>query len=333
MKYITIKDIAIRLNISKSTVSRALTGAGNVSAETRDKVMTLADELGYKRNELAANLRRNQSRTIGIIVPEMLTPFFLYVIISIQNVLNENGFKVIITQSHEDVQAELYNLQLMDNYRVDGIIISICHREQNVKEYMRIEKKGVPIVFFDRVPPAMDAPKVVVNDYMKSFFMMEYLIRSGRKKIVHMAGPDRIPNTAERKRAYKDALAKFKIPYTPELVIDGENERSEGERVIKDFLKKEIPFDAIFCFGETLAIGALNYLQSQGIRIPEDVAICGFSGTYLGTIITPQLTAIQQPFEEMGRLSAEMMIERLADPDAPYRTVVLDAEMIIRQST
>jgi DNA-binding LacI/PurR family transcriptional regulator len=333
MKYITIKDIASQLNISKSTVSRALAGDGNVSAETRDKVMALANELGYKRNELAANLRRNQSRAIGIIVPEMLTPFFLYVIISIQSVLNENGFKVIITQSHEDIQAELYNLQLMDDYRVDGIIMSICHKEQNVTEYMRLEQKGVPIVFFDRVPPCMYASKVIVDDYKKSFFMVEYLIRSGRKRIVHLAGPDRIPNTAERKRAYRDTLAKFKIPYDPELVIDGENERSEGERVIKNFLKKRIPFDALFCFGETLAIGALNYLQAEGVKIPEDVAICGFSGTYLGTIVTPQLTAVQQPFDEMGKISAELMIERLNHPDMPCKTITLDAEMIIRQST
>jgi len=333
MKYITIKDIAKQLNISKSTVSRALAGDGNVSRETRDKVMALANELGYKRNEMAANLRHNHSRTIGIIVPEMITPFFLYVIISIQKVLNENGFKVIITQSHEDIQAELYNLQLMDNYRVDGIIMSVCHKEQNLKEYMQMEKKGIPIVFFDRVPPKMYASKVIVDDYKKSFFMMEHLIRSGRKRIVHLAGPDRIPNTTERKRAYTDALAKFKIPYDPALVIDGENERSEGERVIKNFLKMNIPFDAIFCFGETLSIGALNYLQSQGIRIPEDVAICGFSGTYLGTIVTPQLTAIQQPFEEMGKVSAELMMERLNNPDAPCKTVTLDAEIIIRQST
>lgn len=333
MKYVTIKDIAARLEISKSTVSRALAGDNNVSVETRDKVMALANELGYKRNEMAANLRHSQSRAIGIIVPEMLTPFFLYVIISIQKVLNENGFKVIITQSHEDIQAELYNLQLMDDYRVEGIIMSICHKEQNIKEYMRLEKKGVPIVFFDRVPPKMYASKVIVDDYFKSFFMMEHLIRSGRKRIVHMAGPDRIPNTAERKRAYVDALAKFKIPCDPNLVIHGENERSEGERVIKNFLKQNIPFDAIFCFGETLAIGALNHLKSEGIKVPEDVAICGFSGTYLSTIVTPQLTAIQQPFDDMGRVSAELMMERLNHPDTPCKTVTLEAEMIIRQST
>lgn len=333
MKYVTIKDIAAQLNISKSTVSRALAGDGNVSSETKDKVIALATELGYKRNELAANLRHKRSSTIGIIVPEMLTPFFLYVIISIQKVLNENGFKVIITQSHENVQAELYNLQLMDNYRVDGIIMSICDKECNLKEYMRLEKKGIPIVFFDRVPPKMHASKVIVDDYKRSFFMVEHLIRAGRKRIVHLAGPDRIPNTAERKRAYKDALTKFKIPYNPDLVIHGENERSEGERVLKSFFKKNIPFDAIFCFGETLAIGALNYLQTEGVKIPEEVAICGFSGTYLSTIVTPQLTAIQQPFEEMGRVAAELMMEKLNNADVPCQTVILDAEVIIRQST
>lgn len=333
MKYITIKDIATQLDISKSTVSRALAGDKNISVVTKNKILALANELGYKRNEMAANLRSSHSKTIGIIVPEMITPFFLFVIISIQNFLNEQGYKVIITQSHEDIQAELYNLKLMEEYRVEGIIMSICHKDQNVSEYIRLEKKGIPIVFFDRVPPGMQASKVIVDDYKKSFFMMEHLILSGRKRIVHLAGPDRIPNTADRKKAYKDALAKFKIPYDPLLVIEGENDRSEGERVIKNFLKKDIPFDAIFSFGETLAIGALNYLQTHGVKVPEDVAIAGFSGTYLGTIVTPQLTAIQQPFEEMGKVAAELMIKRLSDETAPYETLVLDAEIIIRKST
>lgn len=332
MRYITIKDIAVQLGISKSTVSRALAGDRNVSEETRNRVQALAQELGYKRNEMAANLRHNHTRTIGIIVPEMATPFFLQIIISIQEVLNQYGYKVIITQSHEDAEAELYNLQLMEHYRVDGIIMSICHREKNLKEYLKLEKAGVPIVFFDRVPLKVHAMKVVVDDYTKSFFMMEHLIRSGRKRIVHLAGPDRIPNTQERRRAYKDALEKFKISYDPALLIEGENDREAGKNVIAKFLEKKISFDAIFCFGETLAIGAMSYMQQQGIRIPEDVAITGFSGTYLGTLVTPKLTTIEQPFVEMGKVSAKLMMEILEDPNTQPRTVTLEATMLIRDS-
>ncbi len=333
MKYITIKDIAKELGVSKSTVSRALSGDKNVSKETREKVISLAKLMGYKRNEIAANLRQQHSNTVGIIVPEMSTPFFMYVIISAQKVLNEHGFKVIITQSHENIQAERYNLKLMENYRVDGIIMSICDGEENLKEYFRMQEKGIPIVFFDRVPAKLYAPKIIVNDYVKSMFMMEHLIRSGRKRILHLAGPQRIPNTEERKRAYKDSLTKFKIPFDPELLLDGENERSEGERLIKNFLTKDIAFDAIFSFGETLAIGALNYMLSQGIKVPEDVAVCGFSGTYLSTIVTPQLTAIQQPFDEMGRVAAEQIIKIINEPEQPFETITLDAEIVIRQST
>lgn len=333
MKYITIKDIAKELGVSKSTVSRALSGDKNVSKETREKVISLAKLMGYKRNEIAANLRQQHSNTVGIIVPEMSTPFFMYVIISAQKVLNEHGFKVIITQSHENIQAERYNLKLMENYRVDGIIMSICDGEENLKEYFRMQEKGIPIVFFDRVPTKLYAPKIIVNDYVKSMFMMEHLIRSGRKRILHLAGPQRIPNTEERKRAYKDSLTKFKIPFDPELLLDGENERSEGERLIKNFLTKDIAFDAIFSFGETLAIGALNYMLSQGIKVPEDVAVCGFSGTYLSTIVTPQLTAIQQPFDEMGRVAAEQIIKIINEPEQPFETITLDAEIVIRQST
>lgn len=333
MRYVTIKDIAAKLGISKSTVSRALAGDGNVSAETRHRVQETADLLGYKRNELAANLRHNETGTIGILVPEMLTPFFLSVIISAQKTLNERGFKVMMTQSNENAEAELNNLRMMENYRVDGIIMSICDKERNVEEYKRLVAKDIPIVFFDRVPPAMNAPKVIVDDYLKSFFMVEYLVRSGCRHILHIAGPDRIPNAFERRRAYRDVLEKFRIPYRPELVKNGENERSDGARVIADIMARGIEFDAIFCFGETQAIGVQNYLLNKGVKIPEQVSICCFSGTDLGTIVSPQLTVIQQPFEEMGRVSAEMMIERLNDPEAPCRTVVLDAEMIVRQST
>lgn len=333
MKYITIKDIANKLGISKSTVSRALSGDNNVSKDTREKIQVLANSMGYKRNETAANLRQQHTNTIGIIVPEMITPFFMYVIISAQKVLNEQNYKVIITQSHEDTQAEAYNLKLMENYRVDGIIMSICHGEENIKEYLRIQEKGIPIVFFDRVPSEVNATKIIVNDYIKSMFLMEHLIRSGRRRILHLAGPKRIPNSEERKRAYKDALAKFKIPLDPDLLIEGENERSEGERLLKIVLSKNIPFDAIFCFGETLSIGALNYIQSQKIRVPEDVAICSFSGTYLSTIVTPQLTAIQQPFDKMGEVAAEQIIKRINDPNSPCETITLDAEIVFRQST
>lgn len=333
MKYITIKDIAKELNISKSTVSRALANDKNVSKETKEKVLSLARQMGYKRNEMAVNLRKMYTQTIGIIVPEMVTPFFLHVIITIQKVLNDNGFKVIITQSHEDADSELYNLKLLESYRVDGIIMSICDKDKNLKEYIRLKESNIPIVFFDRVPSKIYANKVIVDDYKKSLFMMEHLIRSGRRRILHLAGPNRIPNTHERKRAYVDALNKFKIPFDPKLIIDGENLRSEGERVIKNFLAKNIPFDAIFSFGETLSIGALNYLQNEGFRIPEDISICGFSGTYLSTIVTPQLTAIQQPFEEMGKVAAELIIDQLQNPENSCQTVTLDAEIIIRQST
>lgn len=333
MKYVTIKDIAKELNISKSTVSRALANDNNVSIETKDKVLELAQKLGYRRNEMAANLRKKNSYTVGIIVPEMVTPFFMYVVMNIQEELNKQNFKVIITQSHEDADAELYNLKLMEKYRVDGIIMSICDRKKNTKEYIRIKETGIPIVFFDRTPDNVYASKVVVDDYKKSFFMMEHLIRSGRKRIVHLSGPDRIPNTHERRRAYIDALNKFKIPVDPDLIIDGENQRSEGERVIKKFLSKNISFDAIFCFGETLAIGALNFLQANGIKVPEDVAICGFSGTYLGTIVTPQLTAIQQPFDKMGKVAAELIIKQIKDPETSCQTITLDAQIVIRQST
>ena len=334
MRYVTIKDIAEQLGISTSTVSRALADDRYVSEETRRKVLATAAELGYHRNENAAHLRLRKSRIIGIVVPEMVTPFFQKVIVSVQERLNQEGFKLIITQSHESYEAERYNLRLLEDYRVEGIIMSICDIEKNRNEYLQLEEKGIPLVFFDRVPPHIDAPKVMIDDYRKAFFLMEHLIGTGRRKIIHLAGPTRIPNAIERKRAYVDVLNKFKLPVDPACIIEAGSAIEEGEQSIVDFLKQKIDFDAVFCFTDTLAFGAMKALAANGFRIPEDIAVTGFSGTILSTIVNPSLTTVVQPVEEMGKIAAELMMERITAPgNTDFKHISLNAEIKIGKSS
>ena len=181
MKYTTIIDIAKELGISKSTVSRALRDDDyNVSKETKQKILEAAERLGYKRNELAVNLRKQSTRTIGIVVPEMITPFYMNFITRAQEILNKAGYRVTLAQSHEDVEAERLNLQMMEDYRVEGILISVCHDKKNHELYQSLLDKHIPLVFFDRTVADISAPKVQINDYIKAFFMVEYLIRSGK---------------------------------------------------------------------------------------------------------------------------------------------------------
>ena len=286
MKYTTIIDIAQALGISKSTVSRALRGdKQNVSKETRERILAMAKKMGYTRNELAVNLRKQSTRTIGIVVPEMLTPFYMNFITYAQQELNRQGYRVTLAQSHENPNAELANLQMFEDYRVEGILISVCHTEKNLATYQRIMKKGIPMVFFDRTLSSLPISKVKIDDYLKSFFLVEQMIRRGKRRIVHLAGPDYIQNSQERKRGYRDALEKFHLPYCPEYVIDAGVDFSGGEQAVEQLLKQHIAFDALFCFTEMSALGAKSNLQKHGVQIPDEVAIACISGTDLCVLV------------------------------------------------
>lgn len=334
MKYTTILDIARELGVSKSTVSRALQGDDrNVNKETKKKILELAEKLGYKRNELAVNLRKQSTRTIGIVVPEMVTPFYMNFITYAQKMLNRQGYRVTLAQSHEDPEAERANLQMMEDYRVEGILISVCHNRKNLDIYRQLIEKGIPLVFFDRTVDEIDAPKVGIDDYIKAFFMVEHLIRGGKKNIVHLAGPAYIRNALERQRGYKDALEKFHLPYKEEYVINAGVDFTDGEKAVEELIGRGLPFDAIFCFTEMSALGAKSCLQKHHFSIPDDIAICCISGTALCMLVHPSVTTVEQPVELMAQTATELIIEKLENPAADGRKVVLDAEMIIRDST
>lgn len=333
MKHITIKDIARHLSLSVSTVSRALVNDKNIRRETKEKVLEAAKALGYKPNPVATNLKYGHTNTVGVIVPEMVTPFASQVINGIQSILYANGLKVIIAESHEDPQKEKENLQLMERFMVDGIIICLCSYKENKEEYLRLQQAEMPMVFYDRIPHGLDVSQVTVDDYMKTFFLVEHLIRSGRKRIVHLQGPDDVYNSTERTRGYKDALSKFKIPIEADMLIKTGLTFDDGAKAADLLIEKGTSFDAIFAFTDTLAIGAMNRLRELDKKIPEEIAIASFSGTVLSTIVYPQLTTVEPPLQEMGRTAAELILEKIKNPASPNRSVVLDAEIQIRASS
>ncbi len=332
-KRTTIKDIAKHLGLSVSTVSRALNNNENIKKETRDLIMETARVLNYRSNPIGLSLRHGVTSTIGVLVPEMITPFASEVIFGIQETLNKKEYKVIIAQSDEDPEKERENLLLMENFMVDGIIICPCDYKTNKSEYLRLQASGVPIVFYDRIPFGMDVPNVIVDDYRESFFMVEYLIRSGRKKIVYIQGPGYIYNTVERARGYKDALKKFGIPFDNSLVIKTGMTFDDGRLAAEKLMKSNTSFDAIFTFTETLALGTMNYLKSNQVKIPSDVAVASFSGTVLSTVVYPQLTSVEQPKKEMGETAANLILEKINNPSASNKKIVLSSELKLRAST
>ena len=333
MKRITIKELAEQLRLSPSTVSRALAGDRNIRRETRERVLRLAEESGYRPNPAAVNLRAGRSDTVGVIVPEMVTPFAATVIGGIQRVLYDRGLKVVIVQSDESPAVEREHLLLMERFMVEGIIACPCDATRNGEVYRRLRQRGVPLVFYDRAPLSVEAPKVVVDDFATSYFLTEHLVRRGCRRIVHLGGPSHIPNAAERLRGYRYAMEKFALEADERSVIASGVTFDDGRAAADELLRCVPEADGLFAWTDTVAVGAMNRLMEFGVRIPGRMAVAGYSGTVLSTIVNPQLTTVEQPLDEMGRRAAELLLERIADAALPDRTVVLTAQIRERAST
>lgn len=333
MKHVTKKDIARSLCISVSTVSRALTDDKNIRRETREAVLREAERLGYRRNPVAMNLKMGRTNTIGVIVPEMHTPYASQVVAGIQSVLYKNNQKVMIAESDENPDRERESLQMMEEFMVDGLIVSLCSYKHNIETYRRLANEGVAIVFYDRIPHGMDdMPQVMVDDNNDSYFMAEHLIRLGRRRIAYLYGPDDVYNAVERGRGYREAMEKFQI-YDPRLIVKTGMTFADGAAAVDSLVRQGIEFDAVYAFTDTLAIGAMNRLREKGRCIPDDVAVAGFSGTELSTIVFPQLTTVEPPLTEMGQRAAELVLEKVRNPEAENRKIVLRTEMKCRAST
>lgn len=334
MKRITIKDIARHLLLSNATVSRALTGDSNIRPETRDKVLKVAQEMGYRANPVARNLQSKRTNTVGVIVPEMVTPFYPRIVEGIQRVLYDRQMKVVIAQSDENPEREREVLKMMEDFMVDGIIIGLCHKNRNREEYRRIMDAGIPIVFCDRIPEGMDVHRVTVDDYIKSFFLVEHIIRSGRRRIAHIKGPEYISGSYDRMRGYYDALEKFKIPYDSSIVIESKTMDYAGGRDAAQLLMaRNSKVDAIFGFTDTVSIGAMNHFMRHGYKVPDDIAVASFSGSEMSEILMPSLTTVEQPRLEMGEACAQLILELIKNPSLPPKNIVLDAEIKYREST
>lgn len=263
MRYVTIKDIANALGISKSTVSRALAAdSWNVSEETIRKVVETAEKMGYRKNEMAVNLRNCRAKTIGIVVPEAVTSFYLQFTATVQRILQPYGYRIILTLSDEDFLTERSNFEIFDSYRVDGILISSCHHRANLEFYNGFIRRCIPMVFFDRTVAGLECSSVRSDDYHSAFFLVEHLVYKGYRRILHLAGPDYIRNTSERLRAYRDVLKKHGIDYRPELVITAGVDEKDGAEAMNRILDSGVDCNAVFCFTELQALGAKRYCRS-----------------------------------------------------------------------
>jgi len=333
-KYATLKDIANALKISTATVSRALADRWDVNPNTKKLVQAEAERQNYKPNPIALRLQNKRSKTIGLIVPEFRSSFFSNIIAGIQQALDEAGFQLLITQSNESSENEERNIKLLENNMVEGILISLVKEGINNEHYQNLIDSGIPLVFFNRVCTKIEAPKVIIDDYKMAFFATEHLIYNKFKKIIHFSGPDELSVSRERKRGFLDAMKKHKLTIDNSSVVEAGIFSDKGYDVMKILIDTSNLPDAIFCFNDPTALGALKAIKEAGIRCPEDIALVGFSETEIAQLVEPPLTSIQQPTFEMGETAAKLLLEQItmATPPAP-RTVSLTAKLNIRKSS
>ena len=337
-KAVTIKDIAKALDMSTSTISRALRGSHEISTETKQIVLDYAKTVNYRPNPIAQSLKERRSRSIGVVVSEIANTFFSQVINGIESIAYSKGYHVIISQSHESYEREVTNLEYLSSRSVDGLLVSLSLATKDVSHIKALHEKGFPIVFFDRVAEDIDTHKVIVDNFQGAYVATKHLIENGFTKIAHITFSEHLTLTKERLKGYKQALDESDIPCQKEYVKNCRHDHtvwSEVQESIRQLLLLRPRPDAIFAANDRLTMCALHALREAGIRIPEEIALTGFSNSEIVNLLFPPLTAVKQPAYEMGQAATELLIELIESkrPVTKFETRVLMPELTVRDST
>ena len=331
---ITIKDIAKILGISVSTVSRALKDHPDISVETKREVQALAKKLNYSPNIIALSLRNKKTFLIGVIIPEIIHHFFSCVISGVEQIANQNGYNVVIFQSNEAYEREVSICQTILNSRIDGVLVCMAKTSVNGGHFRELQQAGIPIVFFDRICGDIDTDRVIVDDFNGAYAAVQHLISVGCKRIAHLSAPQTMQIAQKRQMGYIQALKDARIPIREDLIIQCDNQADAmivGEQLMQ---KAEKP-DGIFAVNDLTAAGAMYAIKHLGYKVPEDVAICGFTDGLVSTLTDPTLTTVEQHGDKMGQMATELLLRRIQSEDETIPTVtrVVKTNLIVRGST
>lgn len=334
----TLKYIAEKLNISTTTVSKALKGYKDVNTNTREKVLELAKELNYKPNSFAVNFRTNESKTIGIIIPEIVHHFFSNVINGIIAEAEKQDYLVIILQSNESKEMEKRQVELLMNKRVDGIIISLSNESNDDDHLKTILDRNIPLVLIDKISKLIDCSKVIIDDRKAAFEAVNHLVVVGCKKIAHIRGPENPQNAIDRYMGYKTAIEKNGLIFEKSLIYTCTKVSfDEGYNFAKKIITEHPDVDGIFCITDLVAFGVLNYLNEIKVKVPNQIAVIGFSNWFMSEVISPKLSTIEQPGYEMGTEAFLLLKEEINslknNENRISKSVVLPTKLIVREST
>lgn len=334
-KEITIYDIASKLNISIATVSRALKDDPVVNKKTRKKVSQAAEEMGYRSNHFARNLRNQRTETIGVIVPKLNSHFMSSVIAGIESVANTKGYNLIISQSSESAEKEIASAKTMFNNRVDGLLVSLAYNTEDLSHFDIFLKKNIPVIFFDRVMEDENYTNIIIENKKAAYEATTHLIEQGCKKIVHITASSKQNVYNNRLDGYKQALADHGLKFDKKNVIATNLSLEAGEAAAELILQMKSLPDAVFVANDNCAVGCMIALKNAGIQIPGDIAFVGFNNDAVSKVIEPNLTTINYPGYQMGEVAAQHLIHHLNGTSniQTTNTIILRSEFIIRESS
>lgn len=334
---VTLKQIAKELDVSISTVSKSLRDSPEISEDTRLKVQAFAKLYNYKPNNIALSLKNKKTKTIGIIIPEIVHHFFATVISGIEQVANECGYNVIVCLSDESFDKEVINMEMLANGSTDGFIMSLSKETQQKKDFHHLQEvinQGMPVVLFDRISNDIMCDKVIIDDQLAAYEATNFLISKGLKKIALLTTVDYVSVGKLRTDGYLNVLHDHGIEVDENLIIRIEDTEHCDEKINELLENKSV--DAILAVNELFAVTAIKLAMSKGIKIPEDLSVVAFTDGIISKYSTPTITTISQNGIKMGRKAAEMLIKRLEledEEDEHYKTEIIETNLIIREST
>ena len=333
-KRITLKDIAKTFDVSIATVSKALNDSHEISTKTKAKIQEYAKTHHYKPNVTALNLLNKNTKTIGVVIPNIMNSFFAKVFVGIENVASQNGYHLVSCISNESYEKEVKTLELLKYGTLDGIIISLAEETQIKKDYTHLKNtlnEGIPIVMFDRVSDELDCDKVVVNDLEGAFEATSHLIKSGCKRVALISVIDNLSVGKLRVEGYKKALQTFNIPIEERIIV--RIGRDEDFDTAMKIILSDKTIDGLLCLEESAAVNVSRIVKQMNYRIPETMSIACFTNGKLLQHMTPSISAISQHGKYIGETAASMLIERIEKEGKPFTTKVIKTSLIEREST
>lgn len=334
----TLKQIAKELNVSVSTVSKALSNSPEISEPTKIKVQEFAKLKNYKPNNIAVNLKSKRSKTIGVIIPNILNPFFAKVFSGIEEGANAKGYNVITCISNESLEKEIHAMDMLSNGTIDGFILSISEetqKEQDFKHFKEAMADDIPIVMFDRITDEVNCDKVIVDDFDSALFAMQHLIKTNCKNIALVSTIDNLSVGKLRAEGYIKALTDAGLKVNEDIIIRTDN-TDEFDEKLKTLFEKNVTIDGVFALDEHASVMAMKAALKKGIKIPEELSMIGFADGVWSKRLTPSLSTVSQHGPEIGHAAAEMLIARLEskeEEEPEYVTRVIKTELRQREST